>query len=127
MDYHAVSPPDYEAGGDSNPGEMCQQDPKQFTFTTTAAPSSRRLGATEAASTSRRLDATRAASSSGRPEATRDPLNMSIRESVTSNKNQEEQEFYTMVLRSICVQFGKDPAGLGDFPLNKTVLELVRK
>ena len=64
MDYHAVPPPDYKAGGDSWREELCHQDPKQFTITATGEPSS-----------SERLEATGAASSSGRPEAIRGPLN----------------------------------------------------
>ena len=39
MDFYAVSPPDYEAGGDSKREELCQQDPHTFTITATGASS----------------------------------------------------------------------------------------
>ena len=61
MDYLAVLPPDYNAGGDSNREELCQQAPWQFTLTATGAPGDwKRFGA---------------ASSSERPETIGDPLN----------------------------------------------------
>ena len=37
MDYHAVLPREYQAGGASMREELCQQDPKQFTITATGA------------------------------------------------------------------------------------------
>ena len=40
LDYHAASPPDYKAGGDSNREELCQRNPQQFTMTATGASSS---------------------------------------------------------------------------------------
>ena len=52
MDYHALLPPDYKAGGESKREELCQPDPQNITITATGV-----------------------ASSSGRREATRDPLN----------------------------------------------------
>ena len=63
LDYHAVPPPGYKARGDSEREELCQQDPQQFTVTTTGASSS-----------SGRLEATGDPSSSGEgkvhPQAT---------------------------------------------------------
>ena len=37
MNYHAVPPPDYNAGGHSKREELCQQDPHTFTMSVTGA------------------------------------------------------------------------------------------
>ena len=60
MDYHAVPPPEYQAGGDSKRENLCQQYSERVTWTTPRASSSGQL---EAAG----------ASSSGRLVATEDP------------------------------------------------------
>ena len=63
MDYHAVHPPDYKAGGDSKREEKCQQYPQTFNITATGASSS-----------TGRQEATGAASSPWRQETVKDPL-----------------------------------------------------
>ena len=46
MGYHAVPPPAYKAGSDSERQELCQRDPEPNTTTATgASSSSKRLGA----------------------------------------------------------------------------------
>ena len=72
MDYHAVPPPDYNAGGDFKREELCQKDPQTFT-----------MEATGASSSSGRLAATGASSSSGRRGAVNDPLNTGGSESLS--------------------------------------------
>ena len=64
MDYHAVVPPGYRAGGDFKCEDLCKQHPETFTKTATGASSSSGL-----------MVATGATSSSGRPVALRTPLN----------------------------------------------------
>ena len=56
MDYHAVTPPEYRAGGDSKREEPCQQDPQRFTMTTTGASSSGRPVGTEDPSNTAKFD-----------------------------------------------------------------------
>ena len=62
VDYHAVPPPDYKAGGDTKREGLCQQNPETFTKTATGELSS-----------SGRLEATGSASSSRRPGPVKNP------------------------------------------------------
>ena len=62
MDYHAVLPPEYQAGSDYKRENLCKQDSKRVTMTTTGASSSEQLGAA-------------GVSSSGRSVAAEDPSN----------------------------------------------------
>ena len=50
MEYHAVTPPEYEAGRDSKRENLCQQDAERFNKTTPEAPSSGQLEAAGASS-----------------------------------------------------------------------------
>ena len=59
MDFHAVTPPEYQAGVDSKPEHLCQQDSEKVNKTTPGASLSRQLK-------------TPGASNSGRPVATED-------------------------------------------------------
>ena len=80
MDYHAVIPPEYRAGGGSNREDLRQQDSQKITLTATGASSSGQL---EAAG----------ASSSGRPVAA-----VKIRHQPVEGKfiiNQTRMEFIT--------------------------------
>ena len=56
MDYHAVAPPEYRAGGDSKRENLCQQDSQRVNMTTTGTSSSRQLET--AGASSKRLVAT---------------------------------------------------------------------
>ena len=126
MDHHAVLPSDFQAGGDSKREELCQQDPQPLTITAAGASSS--LVRVEAAG----------ASSSGRSGAVKGPPNTgegNVHPQTNTDleqhrkrfddaarsfqpQNQEQQDFYTMVMHSFCAQLGEEPTHLRDFPFN---------
>ena len=93
MDHHAVLPPDYKSGGDSQREELCQQDPQTFTTTATGASM---LNSGEGTVYSQ------AHTGGEHYDRKFDDLAMHF-----APRSEEEHVLYNLVLNSICAKCGK--------------------
>ena len=103
IDYHAVPPPEYQAGGDSKRDNLCQQDSQRITRTRSGTSSSRRPVATEDPSSEEKIIFIQTLMENSTSRM------LTILQRTSSRRARRSTSFHSQVLESNCARFGKLP------------------